>query len=325
MSGKLNALRELAIPFPIPPSFRQQARAYASQYFTESTQKRIYLNTLAVLVADAYFRLLGFETNMTAPERWNAAYRLWSEANELQLSELGNLECCVISTEQQDITIPLESLSGNSYFSETSGQERSRSNNACIGYLFVEIASTEKEAMLVGFLPVLHPEITNAEAIATHLQSMDDLIDYLAQQEITLLSGINQTDNLTREFAEKKITYLRNWLNNTYEVDWEPLTRDLRTATCKKKIQLAGQFFALQLSISQSNDKLILVRVIVQGERAALPIGMQVSVPDEDDIYTETVNELADLISIPLELSPGEEFWVELRLGEAWIKEFFIV
>jgi hypothetical protein len=66
------------------------------------------------------------------------------------------------------------------------------------------------------------------------------------------------------------------------------------------------------------------VRVIVQGENTYLPRGMQVSVPDESEIYTETVNQVADLISIPLELVPGEEFWVELRLGEASIREYFI-
>lgn len=306
MSDKLNVLQELAIPFPIPASFRRQARAYASQYFTQDAQERTYFNTLVVLVADAYFRLLGFETNLTKPERWNAARRLWSEASELELRGLGNLECRVIATGQQTVILPPESLSNR------------------IGYLFVEIASSEKAATLVGFLPAFHPETTDAEVTIADLQSMDDLIDYLAQQEASSLAEIVQTNDLEREFAEKKITYLRNWLNNVYEADWEPSTRDLKTATCKKKLQLAGQVFEMQLSVSQSNDELILVRVIVQGESASLPRGMQVSVPDESDIYTETVNEPADLISIPLELSSGEEFWVELRIGETFIREYFI-
>ncbi|MCP6761493.1 MAG: DUF1822 family protein [Fischerella sp. CENA71] len=295
MSDKLNILRQLAIPFPVTASFRQQATAYASQYFTQDAKQRIYLNTLAVLVADAYFRMLGFETNLTKPERWNAAHRLWNQANELELFGLGNLECCVINTDKKYFILPSES------FSDGFGVR--------IGYLFIEIASSEKSATLIGFLPAFHPETTDAEVAIADLQSMDDLIDYLM---------------LTLEFAEKKITYLRDWLNNVYEGNWEPSMRDLQTATCKKKFQLAGQVFEMQLSVSKSNDELIFIRVNVTSANGFLPEGMQVSVPDESDIYTETVNEAANLISIPLELSSGEEFWVELRLGETFIREYFI-
>ena len=303
MSNKLNMLRDLSIPFPVTASFRQQAKSYASQYFTEDSRKRIYLQTLALLTVDAYLRMLKFDTNLAKPERWNAAKRLWSEANEIELLGCGILECCVITTEQQYVTLPLEGLR--------------------IGYLFVEIASSEKTATLVGFLPASDAETIDTEVAVTNLQSMDEFIDYLAQQEASLTQR-GQKNDLTQEFAEKKITYLRNWLNNIYEEDWEPSMRGLQTITCKKKFQLAGQIFEIQLCVSQQNHDLMLVRVIVQAESGALPMGMQVSVPDEADIYTETVNEIANLISIPLELANGEEFWVELRIGESFIKEYFI-
>lgn len=304
MSNKLNMLRDLSIPFPVTASFRQQAKSYASQYFTQDSRKRIYFQTLALLAVDAYLRMLKFDTNLDKPERWNAAKRLWSEANEIELPGCGNLECCVIATEQQYVTLPAEGLR--------------------IGYLFVEIASSEKTATLLGFLPVNVVETIDKEVAISNLQSMDEFIDYLAQQESSLPIQRGQINDLTQEFAEKKITYLRNWLNNIYEEDWEPSMRGLQSITCKKKFQLAGQIFEIQLCVSQENDDLMLVRVIVQAESGALPMGMQVSVPDEADIYTETVNEMANLISIPLELTNGEEFWVELRIGESFIKEYFI-
>lgn len=302
MSNELNMLRDLSIPFPVTASFRQQAKNYALQYFTEDTQKRVYLQTLVLLVVDAYLRLLNFDTNLTKPERWNAAARLWSEANEIELPRCGNLECCVITAGQQYVTLPPESLR--------------------IGYLFVEIANSEKIATLLGFLPARGD--IDTEVAVTNLQSMDEFIDYLAQQEASSLTQASQINHLTQEFAEKKITYLRNWLNNIYEEDWEPSMRGLQTITCKKKFQLAGQIFEIQLCVSQQNDDLMLVRVVVQAESGALPMGMQVSVPDESDIYTETVSEMANMISIPLELANGEEFWVELRIGESLIKEYFI-
>ena len=303
MTDKLNLLRELAIPFLIPASFRSQAKAHAGQYFNQNVRERIYVNTLAILVADAYFRLLGFETNLTKPDRWNALQRLWSEANELELVGLGNLECRVIDVGQQTVT----SIAENSI--------------DVIGYLFIEIASSENFATLLGFLPSVHPD---GEIEIAQLRSMDDLIDYLAPLETALSSKTPQTIDIAQEFAEKKTTYLRNWLNNIYTADWEPAMRDLRIVTCKKQLQLAGQIFEIQLSVDRNYDELVLVRVIVRAESATLPKGMQVSVPDESDIYTETVNDIANLIDIPLELSSGEEFWVELRLGENFSREYFI-
>ena len=206
--------------------------------------------------------------------------------------------------EQQTVTLPAESSIDP------------------IGYLCIEIASSEKTATLLGFLPSVHPA---GEIEIAQLQSMDELIDYLAPSETSLPIQISQTIDIAQEFAEKKTTYLRNWLNNIYTADWEPAMRDLRTVTCKKKLQLAGQEFEMQLSVDRHHDELVLVRVIVRAESATLPKGMQVSVPDESDIYTETVNDIANLIDIPLELSSGEDFWVELRLDESFSREYFIV
>jgi hypothetical protein len=100
--------------------------------------------------------------------------------------------------------------------------------------------------------------------------------------------------------------------------------RNLRNAICKKNISLAGQIFKMQLSVGQPSEELVTVTVTIQSENTFLPMGMQISVPDESDIHTETVNKSGDLISIPLELSPGKEFWVELRIAESFIREYFI-
>ncbi|EFA72687.1 hypothetical protein CRD_02062 [Raphidiopsis brookii D9] len=219
---------------------------------------------------------------------------------------MGNLECCVITKDQEKFILPSDIVSNH------------------IGYLFIEIADSEKEAMLIGFLPDFDTQTANEQLKITDLQSMDDLIDYLSEKETSLRAQTPAIDDLSLEFAEKKITYLINWLNNIYEGDWQPSMRDLKNATCKKDIPLAGQIFKMQLSVSQNSEELVTVRVIVQSENTFLSMGMQVSVPDESDIYTETVDQPADLISIPLELYPGEEFWVELRLGETFVREYFI-
>ncbi|NJN08820.1 MAG: DUF1822 family protein [Richelia sp. RM1_1_1] len=310
MNDKLN-LGELAIPVPIPASFRRQAQVYASQFFVQDVQKRIYRQTLALLAVDNYLRLLGFETNLNQPEIWNVTRRLWSEANELKIAGIGNLECCLIAAEQQ-------AEKQNMILSQSQ-----LSSGIDIGYVFVEITNSEKTAILTGFLPALQEQAEDREVRVADLMSIDDFIDDLSEREISS-NSLEKTDDLTTEFAEKKIIYLQNWLNHIYEEGWEPSMRDLQAVTCHKKLQLGGQVFDIQLGVSQSSDQLVLVRVIVQSEGTNLPMGMQVSVPDEADIYTETVNEIASLISIPLELAPDENFWVELSYKDESIREYFV-
>lgn len=309
MNNQLNRLRELAIPLPIPASYRQQAKMYASQYFQSDVQKRIYVQTLGLLAVDGYLRLLGFSTDLSKPQRWNAGCRLWSEANELELPGLGFLQCMVIGEGEEKVILTPECT------------RVGLDIRGCLGYVFVEIADSGKTATLMGFLP--GSELMGGEgeieiAIAT-LKSVDDLIDFLSERE-----GLD-VDELTQEFATRKITYLRDWLNHIYEGEWQPCVRNLQAITCRRKLQLAGRVLIVQLTVSENQDGLVFVRVIVQGENDYLPIGLQVSVPDESTVYTERVEEVADMITIPLELTKGEEFWLELCIQGESVREYFVV
>jgi Protein of unknown function (DUF1822) len=288
---------DLAMPFPITSAARRQARAYAAQYFIPDTRE-IYLNTLAVLVADNYLRLLNFQTNLAQPERWNAADRLWGEASELELVGLGKIECCAVLAGQTVAFLPPEAWIDR------------------IGYLFIEVAASEKAATLVGFLPADHLETSEAEVTIKNLQSIDQMIDYLTDLEEFKIS---------QELVSYQITYFKNWLNSIYEAGWEPALRDLSVITGQKKISLAEQVFVLQIYVSQGSDELTGVRVDVRAESGFLPKGLQVSVPDENEIHIETVNEPADLIVVPLEFLAGEEFWVDIQMGDNSIREYFIV
>jgi hypothetical protein len=288
---------DLAMPFPITSAARRQARAYAAQYFISDTRE-IYLNTLTVLVADNYLRLLNFQTNLAQPQRWNAVDRLWNKASELELMGLGKIECRAVLAGQTVVFLPPETWVDR------------------IGYLFIEVAVSEKVAELVGFLPAILLKIPDAEVVMANLQPIDQMIDHLTDlEEFTF----------PKEFVSYQTTYLKNWLNNIYEAGWEPALRDLSVTTGQKKISLSEQVFVLQIYISQGSDKLTGVRVNVRAESGFLPKGLQVSVPDENEIHMETVNEPADLIVIPLELLAGEEFWVDLQIGTDSIREYFIV
>jgi hypothetical protein len=284
---------DLAMPFPITSAARRQARAYAAQYFIPDT-RAVYLNTLAVLVADNYLRLLNFQTNLAQPERWNAADRLWGAASELELVGLGKIECCAVLAGQTVAFLPPEAWIDR------------------IGYLFIEVAASEKVAKLVGFLPADPLEILEAEVTIKNLQPIDQMIDYL-------------TDLENFSLVTHQTIHLKNWLSNIYRMDWEPAIRNSSVATGQKKFLLAEQIFVVQISIAQDSSELIYVRINVRAESGFLPKGLQVSVPDENEIHMEIVNEPADLIVVPLEFLAGEEFWVDLKMGDNSIREYFIV
>ncbi|MHC5857256.1 lysostaphin resistance A-like protein [Nostoc sp.] len=58
MNDQLNALQDMTIPFPITASFRQQARAYALQYFTQDTHERTSLKAISLPTLGVTFLVL---------------------------------------------------------------------------------------------------------------------------------------------------------------------------------------------------------------------------------------------------------------------------
>ncbi len=307
MNDKLQILWDLAMPFPVTSLCRQQAKDYAEQYLAPSTQREIYVNTLSLLVADAYFRLLNFQTDLGMAKRWNAAFRLWTSATELGLGELGKIECRAISAAQKFVVLPPEAVYGDR-----------------IGYLFIEIDDSEKMARLLGFLPTIPDGVDPVEILLEDLMSMDEMIDYLAELESYCVNKVATVDELSQEFAAQKLIYLREWLNNAYIDGWQPVMRRLNTITGQKTIPLAGHLFDLQMAMSIDSNESTLVRLTVRNVVGLLPKGMMVLVPDEEEIYAETVSEPVDLVTIPMEFPKGATFWVELRLNEDFIREYFV-
>jgi Protein of unknown function (DUF1822) len=283
MSDKLQILQDLAVPFPIASSFRHQAKSYTAQYLNQDLHEKIYLNILSVLIANAYFQMLNFSTNLSC----NVTSLLWSEAIELELVGLGKLECQSISIDQEMVEL-LPEIRGDR-----------------IGYLFIEIADSEKEAKIFGFWPVDFVVVDQEEVSIAELKSTDEMIDYLG------------------ELTTRKFTSIRKWLDNIYEADWEPALRSLTITTGQKRLELAGEIFILQLAVSQKDAELISIDVRVQGVGGLLPRGLKVTVPDEFKLHTETVNTPVDLVMIPMEFAAGQEFWVELRKGTAFSREYF--
>lgn len=182
----LDALKQNALPLPIARSHFQSAERFAAEQPNPQIAERVYLNTLAVLVASDYLQLMGKETCLQDSDSWNPVVRMCADVADLMVQGLGRLECRPVQfptdphSEQPLCVLPPEVC-----------DER-------IGYLVVEIDKEGKEALLLGFTPTAG----TGEISAQTLRSLDDFLDHL--------------DDL----AQPK-THLRQWFANLVETGWQ--------------------------------------------------------------------------------------------------------
>lgn len=164
MSYSIQQLKEKSIPLPITQVAVMVAEIFAKEQPTLSKKRRVYLNTLAVCVADNYMQLMGIPTELKRSDSWNPVVRLCFDVADLKLAELGHLECRPIrhvSSLRPDIAL--------CHIPEDMPEGR-------IGCMIVEIDEVRRKANLLGFAKTMESD----EVISTaHLSHMDEFEEYL--------------------------------------------------------------------------------------------------------------------------------------------------
>lgn len=157
---------DLTIRVPITTAMREQAEALAQGLPSAAMAARIYRNTLAMLVVNAYLQWQGYTTEVAESTIGQPGTRLaGGDAADLPLSGLGRVECRPVLPDARDCLLPPEAWHNR------------------IGYVIVQIEPDVKEAVLLGFLPPFDPEDPLESVELTDLQSMDAWIDYLDRLE----------------------------------------------------------------------------------------------------------------------------------------------
>lgn len=146
------------ISIPISEHFREFALKFAQEQPTQSRQKQVYLNILAVQVVNYYLQLLEVETDLEASDSWNAYVRLVDDVADLVVPNSGKLECrATIGDDFLSLSIPPET-----------GENR-------VGYVVINIDKTCRAAKIIGFLKT----VDNLEINIHQLQPIEDLIEHL--------------------------------------------------------------------------------------------------------------------------------------------------
>jgi hypothetical protein len=127
-----------ALPWPVVEDARCWAQQFAQQQLSPEKAEQVRLNTLAVWVVHQYLEAMGIDTHLQASDSWNPITRMTADIADLELPNLGRLECRPVRPHSQSCAFPPEAWSDR------------------IGYVVVEIDQSERQARLLGFTPTLN-------------------------------------------------------------------------------------------------------------------------------------------------------------------------
>jgi hypothetical protein len=142
---------------PLPERYRQWAHQFAQEQPTLEKATQVYLNTLAVLGVDDCLKMLGIETNREASDSWNPVMRYAGDLADLEVVNLGKLECRAVRQPATVCSIPLEVWHDR------------------IGYVIIELVEGDRQAKILGFVPQVSEETLNLD----QLQPLESLLDHL--------------------------------------------------------------------------------------------------------------------------------------------------
>lgn len=306
--------------FNVPLS--AEAHRLAEQFWRQQSErkkaKQLYLNTLAVFAVKFYLRCMGIETDLEVSSSYHPVWQALMDAADVEIPNLGKLECRPVLPEANVVYIPPEVWS-----------ER-------IGYVAVRLDSSLQSATLLGFTKTA-PE--SGELPISQLQSLADLLEHLRQ--IRLSESLQIQVNLSQ------------WFQNLFEAGWQSLeallftdqenlalsfrnASELSKASVKRAklidlgLQLGSQSVALLVAIAPADDQKvgILVQVHPTGGENYLPPNIRLVLLSESGVTLQEVQSRSQDNYIQLKRfrgSSGECFNIQIACAETSVTENFII
>lgn len=322
MTNTIYRQENFAVPLPITQAARTTAQQFANQQPTPEKAEQVRLNTLAVWVVNDYLQMMDIATDITASDSWNPVMRLFADVSDLDMPNVGRLECRPVGAFEHACFVPPETW-----------EER-------VGYVVVQIDESYQEAKLLGFVP----NVATEELPLNQLQPPEALIEHLGQ---------------LRQSPVSTLVNLSQWIVGIFESGWQslealwnsqepglayafrsPETFTQQTAnqsdavTRRAKlldlgIQIADQPLMLIVELSpQANQKTsIRLQLHPTGNQLYLPQGVQLTVLDDTGaVFLEAQARSADnYIQLQLRGDIGERFSVRVALNDISITEQFVI
>lgn len=287
-------------------------RCYQSQ---GAKAKQVYLNTLAVFVANSYLNTIGWSANLAQSDSWNPTSQTMMDVADLEVPGYGKLECRHTFAGAKTVAVPPEVWSGR------------------IGYLIVTFDRSLKKASIQGFAR----QINRLELPIEQLESLEGFPGYLSQQRR----------------AEPPLTaVLSSWVQGSLSYGWQKLEElfpptaimsfrskqelaQLPTSSAfesrVKLIELGAspeQTIALILKIEPLGDREFEVSIKVSNYQydRYLPEGLEVVIVDRQShpVMIAQANQ-TETIEFCFSGELQENFTVEISLQEQLVVENFII
>jgi hypothetical protein len=271
-----------------------------------------------VYTVNFYLNCLGFKTEIEESDCRNPICLQFLDVADLAIAQIGKLECRPVLPNERSCKIPPEARADR------------------IAYVAVQMSDSLKEATILGFSPTVTAEIS-----LNQLRSLAEFPDYLARL---------QNDTL----AQKKVTHLLQWFDETFEAGWQTLESILGTGSNNlvllreatrfgvgedvkraKLLDLGMQFgdrgAILAIAISQNSDETVKVLVQVHPSRgqAYLPSNLElVMLSDTDEPIQPPVRSRSQDNYIQLKrffAQTGDSFKIRVALDGISITEDFLL
>ena len=302
------------LTFTVPLSFESHAIAQelVSEIHNQEKRQQVYLNSLSVYTVNNYLCCMGFETDYSESDsRYPFAVQLMNVA-DLIVKDIGKLECVPVLAETEVVEISPEVW-----------EDR-------VGYIFVELNNSLKEAKILGFIPKARDKV-----VLSQLDSLEDVLVYLTELEVVE----SKQDEITSH-----IISFRQWLDGIIDSSWQKLDELLKpqqlglafknelSITRGQKIDLGMHLdkisVALVMKVTSESDNEevdILTQVYPVGEMA-LPEGIKLIIGDETGVGLEVVSRQDDnWIQSEFSAESGERFSITVIYGDSEVKKEFEV
>jgi hypothetical protein len=308
-----NLSESLTFTVPLSSSAHHLAEQFCRQQSNQKKAKQVYLNTLAVSAVNFYLRCMGIETNWEGSQSRNPVMLSILDVADIEILNLGKLECRPVLPQDQIIHIPSEVWSDR------------------IGYVAVQLDQSLKQATLLGFSQTAG----DGELPISELRSLEDLLEHLRQirQTKQVLMGVN----------------LSQWFENIFESGWQqietllgtqptnlalslrstPEAGVLRGKLIDLGIQHQGQAVVLVVALTPLHEQEmdISVEVHPKSDQTYLPPNLRLMVLDNlgEAVMEAIARSANNFIQLQFSGDPGERFSAKVALGDVSVSENFVI
>jgi hypothetical protein len=312
----LDQIHPHSFPLPITQEALRTAQQFAGEQPTPEKAEQVRLNTLAVAVVNDYLQLMEIPTNLAASDSWNPIMRLCADVADLNVPNVGQLECRPLRSPQSTCYVPPEVWHDR------------------VGYVVVQIDESLREAAILGFTPT----VTAEELPLEQLQPPETILEYLGQS--SLLENIPE-----------QLVNLSQWFGNVFEQGWQTVdavlnpsrltpgyafrTRIPRSSSVQRArridlgIQADGHPVALIVTIEPEDDQQTGIRLEIHpaGDRPYLPPQLRLIVLEQSGtVFLEAISRDNDnYIQLAFSGTKGERFQVQITLENSSVNEEFVI